>query len=423
MSKADGLKIGIRFTEDLVGDVSGNESAFTIGGQEYKYVGGVLLDKDYIVDKVERYPVARLWEINNSVPLLNNLVLDNGYHLNSIEVSGGYSENLTHNKTYFAKGTLASNPMANAFDGNLATFWRDSGSVPSWLGIDFGENIIIKKLNMAGVSTRIKDFILQASIDFNSWVDVFTGQQTNDNILRTYEFENTNSYRYYRVYISSVWSSGYGAGLSEIELFSVGVSSEYMVSGYLISEVRTTGQKRIKWIEDSPIGTNIIIEYTTGETQGQWQVVSNGDIITSDTNLWIRATLSTEDTTITPILQDLWLEEASAPQDKILITMDWWGRFNNVEDKIKVLYDASKGSLSGAGGAVDSFEVEFTPQDLVQTPNPNVEETIKAYPYEIILDFNELEFKSIYAKPADNLIQAYPYAIVLTLTDIGEINP
>ena len=40
MSKGEGLKIGIRFTEDLVGDISGNENAFTVTGKEYKYVNG-----------------------------------------------------------------------------------------------------------------------------------------------------------------------------------------------------------------------------------------------------------------------------------------------------------------------------------------------------------------------------------------------
>ena len=176
----------------------------------------------------------------------------------------------------------------------------------------------------------------------------------------------------------------------------------------------------IRWLEIKPTGTDIIIECTTGETQGQWQAVSNGDIITSDTNLWIRATLSTEDTAITPILQDLWLEEASAPQDKILLTLDWWSRFNNVEGDLTVNYDATKGNLTGVGGAVESFEVEFTPQDLVQTPNPNEEELIKAYPYEIVLDLNELEYKNGYL---EETIKAYPYEIVLNLINVDEINP
>jgi hypothetical protein len=194
-----------------------------------------------------------------------------------------------------------------------------------------------------------------------------------------------------------------------------------MLNGnYTTPLIQLNGEYRIRWLEIKPTGTDIIIEYTTGTTQGIWQEVSNGDIITSNTNLWIRATLSTADTTVTPILQDLWIEEASAPQDKILITMDWWNRFNNVEDKIKVLYDASKGSLTGAGGAVESFEVEFTPQDLVQTPNPNEEELIKAYPYEIVLDLNELEYKNGYL---EETIKAYPYEIVLNLINVDEINP
>ena len=104
----------------------------------------------------------------------------------------------------------------------------------------------------------------------------------------------------------------------------------------------------------------------------------------------------------------------------ILLTIDWWSRFNNIEGDLTISYDASKGSLEGAGGAVESFEIEFTPEDLIQTPNPNEEELIKAYPYEIVLDLNELEYKNGYL---EETIKAYPYAIVLTLTDVGEINP
>lgn len=212
-------------------------------------------------------------------------------------------------------------------------------------------------------------------------------------------------------------------GVRYFDTFSAEIieTLEYKSSGvYETDNIPLMESCRIRWQETKPTDTDIIIEYATGETQGGWQEVSNGDIITSDTNLWIRATLSTEDTAITPILQDLWLEVASAPQDKILITMDWWGKFNNVHDKIKVLYDASKGSLAGAGGAVDSFEVEFTPQDLVQTPNPNEEELIKAYPYEISLDFKEIDFQSRYA---EEHLKAYPYEIVLDLKHVSEINP
>lgn len=76
MSKGDGLKIGIKFTEDLVGDVTGNESAFTITGQEYKYVDGPLIDGDYLVDKVERYPAPKKWVGDLSIGTFTDTIFE-----------------------------------------------------------------------------------------------------------------------------------------------------------------------------------------------------------------------------------------------------------------------------------------------------------------------------------------------------------
>lgn len=60
MSKGEGKKIAIKFTKDLTG-VVGNKDAFAITGKEYKYVNGPLVNKEYQVDKVERYPVPKEW--------------------------------------------------------------------------------------------------------------------------------------------------------------------------------------------------------------------------------------------------------------------------------------------------------------------------------------------------------------------------
>lgn len=74
MSKAEGRNVIIKFTDDLVGDVSDNINAFTITGEEYQWVdgpdnNGPLLDKEYQIDKVERYGVVPIWkdEFNNGV--------------------------------------------------------------------------------------------------------------------------------------------------------------------------------------------------------------------------------------------------------------------------------------------------------------------------------------------------------------------
>lgn len=196
------------------------------------------------------------------------------------------------------------------------------------------------------------------------------------------------------------------------------VSESYFLDGSAVFNLGSIYKSsRLAFTKETPESTSLKIEVSYDGDN--WVEKQYGDIV-NDGNVYLKITMNTIDENITPILKELWLEELSAPQNQILITMDWWGRFNNVEDKIKVLYDASKGSLTGAGGAVRSFEIEFIPDDLVQTPNPNVQETIKANPYEIVLGLKELEFKKGYI---NEYIEAYPYAITLNLINVDEINP
>lgn len=57
MSKGKGQKIAIKFDKPILGDVSGNESAFTITGMQRNPLKvGELLPKAFQVESVERYP-------------------------------------------------------------------------------------------------------------------------------------------------------------------------------------------------------------------------------------------------------------------------------------------------------------------------------------------------------------------------------
>lgn len=51
---------------------SGNERSFTVTGNEYQYINGPLLAKEYKVDKVERYPTPKLWECDFVTGTLEN---------------------------------------------------------------------------------------------------------------------------------------------------------------------------------------------------------------------------------------------------------------------------------------------------------------------------------------------------------------
>src|SRR5690606_23727097 len=48
---------------------------------------------------------------------------------------------------------------------------------------------------------------------------------------------------------------------------------------YTSQAIQLDGEYRLKWIENKPESTDILIEYTTGETQGQWQTINNGGVI------------------------------------------------------------------------------------------------------------------------------------------------
>ena len=75
MSKGEGRKIVIRFTENLTNDFTYNNApAFTVEGQEYDMVpGGVMIDKDYPVISVEIYPPTIQYDDNFSTGTLTDV--------------------------------------------------------------------------------------------------------------------------------------------------------------------------------------------------------------------------------------------------------------------------------------------------------------------------------------------------------------
>ena len=105
----------------------------------------------------------------------------------------------------------------------------------------------------------------------------------------------------------------------------------------------------------------------------------------------------------------------------LLLTMKTNNYFNNASGKLKINYDASKGNLSGRGGAVESFERLFLPTELIATPNPNAEESISVSPIEIIAELKDIERLSGYDLSEN--ISVAPFEVTATLIDVEDINP
>ena len=240
----------------------------------------------------------------------------------TVEIASG-----SETKTYRPLGITASSSYSNqgpelAIDGNDATYWRSNNSLPVWLSCDFGKIVSIDTLRVVKLSSyRPRGYTLQVSEGGSSWTDLKSGEMTNATGEEIIEFEAT-SYRYWRLYITSLWSSRCHIGeltfFGEIPVYS---SNGFSVTGmqYPTSPqgVAELNDFRIRKITKSPDEKSIYV--------------------------W------------------LWLDD----------------RLKYLVDQINVSYDKSVGNLVGAQSAqVDSFSLTFAPTNLTPFFNPHNAENI-----------------------------------------------
>jgi hypothetical protein len=449
---------------ELLG-VAGNEGAFTITGKEYQYVNGPIIDKEYRVVKVERYGIVPIWRLGDSVALDT---------LGEVEI-------IDTNAIQIASDTSASlSVSAEAGDIVLATVsLRSSSTVPTgWTEIYRSEvggsnqylvlatkevmsdglvtytatqsspgrimiNLITirnAKVKHAPEFTVVGNFTGEVSVpnkqvgekliwcmSANIWFGTgYYSWKTSPDDLQLVDFVSEDPPPRQANFIDLGEGEATGRKFipsvtGETSVFISAVKLLEEVDSYKvveISPIKITGQYRVRWQEDKPTGTDITIEYTTGTVQGEWLEASNGEVITSDTNMWFRITLETTDTSVTPTLQDLWLEEPEAPNDQIRLVMHPQGRFNNAVGPLTVQYDHTKGSLRGRGGPVDSFTETFIPTDLEPKPNPHVAENIEVSA-EATVSFTKVTYNQRYA---DEQI-VVSATVTLDFIYVGIINP
>lgn len=120
------------------------------------------------------------------------------------------TSNTTPSGECFASSVNSSYPIWKAFDGNNSTAWSpSSASVPQYIGYKFTSAIRIYSAlirpdaNSTGSSVR--DFIVQASNDDNTWTDLYTDYcpYETSSTDHLFSFASNADYQEYRIYISS----------------------------------------------------------------------------------------------------------------------------------------------------------------------------------------------------------------------------
>jgi len=447
--KGAGKKIAVRFDKPLVGDVAGNANAFTVKGMvrdPLKY--GPLVERTFDVESVERYPVDVLYEDDFSGQVDGVEVGGNGVvlELETGEIEG--AENLIPQMTSntapsgVASASSEDGTDFRAFRGmdrNTGTYWStaSTGRYPSWLRYEFTEPRKIYKYAFTprggdAFNGIPRDWILQGW-NGASWDDLHTvtGETWSNSNRREFLVDNVGEYSRYRIYITMNngrdWTQ-----ISVLEMFGmIQGDAEYSTPGtYTTTTPADTLpiNPRLKWTEDLPTGTSITAEYAVNqddETPPEtWIAINNADLLTipdpaTGYFLWLRFTLATTDTAVTPTLLAVWLEEAEAPPDTILLTMTPDSRFNDVEGDITVSYEREKGTLTG-NRPVEDFTRSFTPTGLEPTPL-NVQGTITAG-IEVAVDLIEVDYRYFKDDSADHIITA-GITVEVALIPVSEIPP
>ncbi len=202
---------------------------------------------------------------------------------------------------------------------------------------------------------------------------------------------------------------------------------DYVSSGtYLPPPIPTESlppTPRIRYTADTPEDTAITVEYACtddDETPPEtWMSVDDEDLLTiDDAYLWLRYTLETEDTSKTPTLLAVWLEEAEAPPGTILLTMTPDSRFNDAEGDLTVTYTQALGTLAGTR-PVEDFTESFTPTDLEPTPIDRHDITAGI---EVEVDFIKVDYRYFKDDSADHIITA-GITVEVDLIPVSEIPP
>lgn len=242
--------------------------------------------------------------------------------VSEVEIASGSETKTYRPQVITASSSYSSQVPQLAIDGDDSTYWRSNNSLPVWLACDFGKVVSIDTLRVVKLSSyRPRGYTLQVSEDGSSWADLKSGEMTNATGEEIIEFEAA-SYRYWRLYITSLWSSRCHIG--EITFF--GDVTVYSPNGFTVTGMQyaTSPQGvaelndfRIRKITKSPNEKSIYV--------------------------W------------------LWLED----------------RLKYPVDQINVAYDKSVGNLVGAQSAqVESFSLTFAPTNLTPFFDPHNAENI-----------------------------------------------
>lgn len=136
------------------------------------------------------------------------------------------TENIAKNQTYFAGSTFDSSyPASNAFDEDPTTAWCALGysGMPStsYVGVELNEarSINFLKLVQSTAGVGCKEFALEVSNDGITYDTILEAElPIGSNMAKDFPLTDRTPYKYWKLYIKSVHTSGASPMIAEVQL-------------------------------------------------------------------------------------------------------------------------------------------------------------------------------------------------------------
>jgi len=235
---------------------------------------------------------------------------------------GGHQDIETQEGTWTASGTYSGYSVESLKDGDVSTMWQ-TRSTGSYIQIELDSPKVLTGLKYYRTTSYYSmGYTMKGSQDGIVFEDVYKGSTPYGSGYVTTTFDTRTPYKYYRLVIDSLSNRLY---LYELILLYKPYKNEIALG--------------VSGLEH---------QYVNGPLHNRKYGIER-------------------------------VEKYPGDSKALLLTLEVYeNRFNNVEGNLTITYDASLGDLMGRGGGVESFEVFFSPTDLLPKPNPHKAENLTA---------------------------------------------
>jgi hypothetical protein len=227
--------------------------------------------------------------------------------------SGIVTASSTYNATYDA---------FHAFDQGAGTWNTSSGTTTGWIAYEFtsAKRILRYSLKAGNAVSAPSAWTFDGSNDGGTTWTALHSQSgiTNwtNGMIKTFDITNNTAYKKYRVYCPTGVNGDNVLSIDEISMYEAVPyqSSGTRISTYDLSQVKIAKSAKVSWTQTLPTNTTLTIQtsldgtnYNSQTNNGAITGISNG-LNTAGKTLYVKQTLSTTDTTVTPKLNDMYVE-------------------------------------------------------------------------------------------------------------------